>query len=421
MRIPRLQARTSTNPLNRLIFLAAISLWLLLWSPVPYNKYFVVSQDFLSRDTDIDDEVINPQFANPKRKQIIPIIADALAAVFTPFVVIIVINLLGIGTYSSPKHRTPRLHRRGSLLFGRGSFWNTSNGCIGVVYAVMTGCVIQIIIKLVVPGLRPHFLTVCDPQISAASTGTGYRQLYYTATVCRDYKNRESLIANAMQSFPSGHSVAAWAGMFYCSLYINAHLKVFSNYHPSYWKLLLFVTPMLAATLMVGALTLDMSHNWYDIVVGSLIGVATAWMSYRMLFASVWDYRFNHIPLLRHREGFGYGEAEMVEWMGGVATRRAGWGTAAGRLLGAPGDLLRGHAEEMGGFKHGVGHHGVGNRGSVSTGSMGGVGHRGSVSGPGVGHHGSVGHRGSVGGVGSSVENGPRFGNGMGSQRERVV
>jgi diacylglycerol diphosphate phosphatase/phosphatidate phosphatase len=189
---------------------------------------------------------------------------------------------------------------------------------------------------------------VCDPQLDNNSVnGEGYHQIYYNATVCRDHTNpdRAKKIANAMQSFPSGHSVAAWAGLFYLSLYLNAHLKIFSNHHPSYWKLLVFLMPLLAATLLVGALYLDMSHNWYDIVVGSLLGTAMAILSYRMCFAAVWDFRWNHVPLVRgsrngrdDERGLAYSMKEMEEWAGGCATRRAGWGVGRAYACGAPGD-----------------------------------------------------------------------------------
>lgn len=191
--------------------------------------------------------------------------------------------------------------------------------------------------------MRPHFMTVCDPQVQPGVVGIGYGGLYFNATVCRDHAARKSEIANAMQSFPSGHSVAAWAGLFYLSLYLNAHLKLVSNYHPSYWKLLVVVTPCVAATMIVGSLWLDMSHNWYDIMAGSAIGIAVAILSYRMCFASVWDFRWNHVPLRRgvlgdKMGGFSYDADDMVEWYGGCATRRAGWGVATGRFVGAPGD-----------------------------------------------------------------------------------
>ncbi|KAI5817238.1 phosphatidic acid phosphatase type 2/haloperoxidase [Pyronema omphalodes] len=325
------------------IFLAGLSLWLLMWSPVPYKKYFAVSFDPSSPTS----ETVNAQFGYPKRRQYVPIIGDALLAVFTPIVTILVINFLGIGTYYPLGMRVPKVRRGGTFFLKRGSFWNVNNGCMGVIYSVMTGATIQIIIKLVVPGMRPHFLTVCDPQIGPGTKGEGYKGMYFTTSICRDHADPKRMdeIANALQSFPSGHSVAAWAGLFYLSLYLNAHLKIFSNYHPSYWKLLLFVMPLVAATLIVGSLTLDMSHNWYDIVAGSAIGIMMAILSYRMCFASVWDFRWNHVPLRRganrgkeEGSGLGYTQQEMVDWCGGCATRRAGWGVATGVACGAPGD-----------------------------------------------------------------------------------
>ena len=291
-------------------------------------------------------EIINPSFAYPKRKQVIPIIADAMIAVFVPIISIILVNIVGIATHGPHGKRLCMTGKRGGILLGRGSFWNVNNGCMGVIYSVMTGATLQIIIKLVIGGLRPHFLTVCDPQIDGVQ-GMGYGRLYFDTSVCRDHTDpkRRDEIANAMQSFPSGHSIAAWAGLLYLSLYFNAHLKIFSNYHPSYWKLLLFVTPMLAATLIVGSLLLDMSHNWYDIVLGSVLGAVMAILSYRMCFAAVWDFRFNHIPLARDPRipGLNYSIEELEDWSGGCATRRGGWGVARrystfNRGWGAPGD-----------------------------------------------------------------------------------
>ncbi|TGZ81712.1 hypothetical protein EX30DRAFT_318855 [Ascodesmis nigricans] len=284
-------------------------------------------------------------FANPKFDQIIPIIPDAMIAVFTPILIIVIANFFGIGTHQAPGKVIPRPRRRGTFFFSRGSFWNVNNGCMGVIYSVMTGACIQIVIKLSVPGLRPHFLSVCDP-VLPLPPGIGFGGLYYTADICRDHENRKGKIANAMQSFPSGHAVAAWAGLFYASLYLNAHMKIFANYHPSYWKLMVFVAPLIAATILVGQLSLDMSHNWYDIVAGSLIGVGMSILAYRMCFASVWDFRWNHVPLIRGAEWptLTYSEEEMVAWSGGVATRRGGWGVPGrGRVGGAPGDVKWGN------------------------------------------------------------------------------
>ncbi|KAF8425320.1 phosphatidic acid phosphatase type 2/haloperoxidase [Tirmania nivea] len=263
-----------------LFLLGMLSLGLLLWSPLPRFKYFPVYTDVAQSNLTPGDELVYPQFAAPKMSQHIPIVADALISLFAPFIVVWIMNIFIVH-----------------------SFWDVNNACIGTVVSVMTGCVIQIIIKLLVAGLRPHFLTVCNPMSPSESLARGvlpkggFGGLYYTVDVCREKDGKK--LANAMQSFPSGHSCVTWAGLFYLSLYLNGKLKPFSNYHPSWWKLLAVVTPMVAATLVVGSLTLDMSHNWYDIAFGSAIGVLVAIGSYRMTYASVTDWRWSHVPLPR--------------------------------------------------------------------------------------------------------------------------
>lgn len=87
----------------------------------------------------------------------------------------------------------------------------------------------------------------------------------YDRSICRGNKDE---IDDSLESFPSGHSTAAFAGFIYLFLYLNAKLKVFANYHPSYWKLIAVYAPVLGATLIAGALTIDEFHNWYDVVAG---------------------------------------------------------------------------------------------------------------------------------------------------------
>ena len=335
-----------------LFLLGMLSLGLLLWSPLPRFKYFPVYTDVSQSNLTPGDELVYPQFAAPKMSQHIPIFADAMIAIFVPFIAVWIMNIFVVH-----------------------SFWDVNNACIGTVVAVMTGCIIQIIIKLVVVGLRPHFLTVCNPMSPSEALAQGvhpkggFGGLYYTVDVCREKDAKK--LANAMQSFPSGHSNAAWAGLFYLSLYLNGKLKPFSNYHPSWWKFLSVIAPMVLATLLVGSLTLDMSHNWYDIAVGSTIGLLVGTGSYRMTYASVTDWRWSHVPLPRGniyvfgtgvgssghalgkgwlgaramREGYekrdgdglGFSMEEMDIWSGYVGTRRGGW-RRGGAAFGAGGD-----------------------------------------------------------------------------------
>ena len=157
---------------------------------------------------------------------------------------------------------------------------------------------------------------------------------------------------------PSGHTTAAFAGFVYLYLYLNAKLKVFSNYHPALWKLIAIYAPILGACLIGGALSIDEFHNWYDILAGAIIGTVFAFSAYRMMYASIWDFRFNHIPLTRNQP-FTYGAGGSFGGFSGfhdvVFTRRAGWGTKESfGIGGAPFDAS---AYGTGGGSAGVGHH----------------------------------------------------------------
>ena len=80
-------------------------------------------------------------------------------------------------------------------------------------------------LRRLIGGLRPHFYDVCKPQVplSGPQAGNGFANYMYQRTVCTgDVK----AINDALESFPSGHSTAAFAGFMYLALYFNAQLKV---------------------------------------------------------------------------------------------------------------------------------------------------------------------------------------------------
>jgi len=198
--------------------------------------------------------------------------------------------------------------------------------------------VFQVFLKWLIGGLRPHFLAVCKPDLTKVQAGgDGFRNVMYKPDVCTGDKNQ---INDSLESFPSGHTTAAFGGFVYLYLYLNAKLKVFSNYHPALWKLIAIYAPILGAVLIGGALTIDEFHNWYDILAGAIIGTMFAFSAYRMMYASIWDFRFNHIPLNRN-EPFAYGDGGSFGSFHGfhdvVFTRRAGWGSQHNSGLGGAG------------------------------------------------------------------------------------
>ncbi|EKD18783.1 PAP2 superfamily protein [Drepanopeziza brunnea f. sp. 'multigermtubi' MB_m1] len=261
--------------------------------PAPSRSFPVVFQD---------GEIVYPQFAYPLRKEIVPIWAAALLAALVPIFFFLVMQI--------------RIR----------SFWDVNNATIGLLYSLITAAVFQVFLKWLIGGLRPHFLAVCKPNITLVDqeTGNGFRQIMYDRTICT---GDESEIDDSLESFPSGHSTAAFAGFVFLYLYLNAKLKVWSNYHPAMWKLIATYAPILGATLIAGALTIDEYHNWYDCVAGAIIGTVMAFSAYRMVYASIWDWRTNHIPLNRAVPfpGAGTGKVDLEHAM---FTRQAGWGYA---------------------------------------------------------------------------------------------
>jgi membrane-associated phospholipid phosphatase len=200
-------------------------------------------------------------------------------------------------------------------------------------YSLITAAVFQVFIKWLIGGLRPHFLDVCKPDLSKVSNapgvvgnglnGVGYQGIYYTREICT---GDEKQINDSLESMPSGHSTAAFAGFVFLSLYLNGKLKVFSNYHPALWKLAAVYAPILGACLIAGALTIDEFHHWYDVLAGGVIGTVMAFSAYRMTYASIWDWRINHIPLNRSVAFDMVAGHELAE---AVWTRKVGWGMGA--------------------------------------------------------------------------------------------
>lgn len=154
-------------------------------------------------------------------------------------------------------------------------------------------------------------------------TGNGLRAIMYDRTICT---GDEKEIDDSLESFPSGHSTAAFAGFVFLAIYLNAKLKVWANYHPAMWKLIAVYAPILGATLIAGALTIDEYHNWYDCLAGAIIGTIFAFSSYRMVYCSIWDWRTNHIPLNRGIPIDFSGNGGHVIGEHSVFTNKAGWG-----------------------------------------------------------------------------------------------
>eukprot|EP01087_Luapelamoeba_hula_P017078 TRINITY_DN5351_c0_g1_i1.p1 TRINITY_DN5351_c0_g1~~TRINITY_DN5351_c0_g1_i1.p1 ORF type:complete len:348 (+),score=62.01 TRINITY_DN5351_c0_g1_i1:232-1275(+) len=164
---------------------------------------------------------------------------------------------------------------------------------MGTLFSVVGGSVFQVTIKFLIGGLRPSFLEICKPDLTKANP-EGYSGYYYDRSVCT---GDEKEINDALQSFPSGHSMAAWAGLLFLSLYLNGKLKFLSDRRAQLWKMVVVLAPVLGASLLSLVRLLDYSHQWWDILSGTVIGVCVSVLVYRSQYCAVLDYRYNHLPL----------------------------------------------------------------------------------------------------------------------------
>jgi len=265
----------------------------------PFERRFAVYQD-------TQHTVVNIELAFPARDWILSSAVVGCIAVFVP---------LGIFTIAQWWLR---------------SFWDWDAAVIGLLHSILLATLFQVVLKVMIGSLRPNFLDVCQPYLNASISppqGNGFQNIMYPTSICTQ-TNKASL-RNAMTSFPSGHSAAGLAASVYLSLWLNAKLKVWANRRPEIWRVTVTAVPILLAGINCGLLNVDRMHHGYDIVGGALIGIATAFASYRAVYAAVWDWRYNHV-FLHGADSFDY-ENQDADYAHGTLTERGGWTTSKRR------------------------------------------------------------------------------------------
>ncbi|KAJ2894452.1 PAP2 superfamily protein [Zalerion maritima] len=318
---------------------------------------------------DQSGDIVYPEFAYPYRGWIIPAWLSGVLSAGVPGLIIVLVQ------------------------FRIKSFRDGANAIIGLFYSLILSCLFQVVMKMLVGGFRPYFLDVCKPDVSdeyvqahnaSGLSGVGFHQSYFSSEICTT--EDKATLKTAMTSFPSGHSTAAWAGFVYLFLYLNAKLKVFADYRPRAWKVPVIFAPLLGSTLISCSLTIDQAHNWYDVLVGAVIGTVFAVACYRMVFAAIWDWRFNHVPL-QTEENFLYSTGNEMQRDHALWTHKGGWGPGAhgGEGLYAVGrasdGTVRGrHGGRMGEKRGVINNNGETSRSSTATGTTFGNGPEGRAS-----------------------------------------
>ena len=183
------------------------------------------------------------------------------------------------------------------------SFADFSSGVLGLLYALAAGTCFQVILKKAIGGLRPHLLAVCQPVIPSGVVGVGFNQIMYNVDqVCT---GDQAKIINALQSFPSGHSEIAFAGLGYLAIYLFTHLRIPGasdiKQRLGFWRMILVLMPIVLATYIACTLVLGYHHHASDCFFGAAIGLITAMLGYVLVYHSLFDGNMNWRPRLGKR------------------------------------------------------------------------------------------------------------------------
>lgn len=94
----------------------------------------------------------------------------------------------------------------------------------------------------------------------------------------------------------SSIGIVSFASMCFVSLYVMGKLHVFTERgRGQTWRLLLSFIPLMLATLVAVSRTADYHHHYQDVIVGSLIGIVLAYLSYRQYYPPL-NHSRCHLP-----------------------------------------------------------------------------------------------------------------------------
>lgn len=191
-------------------------------------------------------------------------------------------------------------------------------------------------IKNLIGKPRPDLLSRCQPDLSniAAHVVGGYGQdissrwTLVSSTICTN--TDKSIMNDGFRSFLSGHSSTSWAGLLYLSLWLASKLNLSIPYFhpqsmieerrraeaadarstllpmhveeesnavsapayeraaaPPLFGIALFLIPICVAFYICSTRYVDFKHQGIDIFSGSLLGVITAWVGFRLYHGSL--------------------------------------------------------------------------------------------------------------------------------------
>ncbi|KAF3909718.1 hypothetical protein AA313_de0209106 [Arthrobotrys entomopaga] len=167
---------------------------------------------------------------------------------------------------------------------------------LGLSNSLLLASFITDFIKQGVGRPRPDLLSRCQPK-----EDTPHHQLV-SFEVC--YQTNHHTLHDGFRSFPSGHSSTAFGGLLYLSLFLSGQFFVFRPGGDLVRTLVAFASTLLALFIAMSRLE-DYRHDYADVMVGSWIGIFSAYFAYRRYFPSLRSVKCNE-PYKLPTEGEGY-------------------------------------------------------------------------------------------------------------------
>ncbi|KAJ9260306.1 hypothetical protein DTO195F2_4596 [Paecilomyces variotii] len=265
----RLRARVVISYIaDYVIIIACVIGFYILDSIEPFHQHF-----------SLRDITLQYPYAVHER---VPIQDALLISLVFPAVVIVIYTLFIDGLFSHKKPSTTSTSGRRKLsgtYRWKDRLWELNCGILGLLLSQAMAFVITQILKNACGRPRPDLIDRCKPSVTTDPTPLTLSDY----SICTGDK---ALLKDGFRSWPSGHSSSSFAGLLYLSLYLCGKLHVMDN-RGEVWKLVIVVTPLMAASLIAVSRIMDARHHPFDVISGSLLGVFCAWASYGQYFPPI--------------------------------------------------------------------------------------------------------------------------------------
>jgi membrane-associated phospholipid phosphatase len=256
-------------------------------------------------------------------------------------------------------------------LIWRRKLWEWNTAWMGLALSLATAFMITQGMKLLFGKPRPDLLSRCQPDLSriqdtavnniANEIGQAFNPAWVlvTSDICTNQD--DDILQDGFKSFPSGHASFSWSGLLYLTLFLASKFSVAIPYLPQrpfstnpahtsavtpsnlrdkpllplhqkqssmtsspdekvvpiryqaaappVYTLVLVLVPIASAIYICSTRFTDFRHFGFDLLFGSLIGILSAWFSFR----------WYHLPITR---GAG--------WSWGPRSYQRSWGIGVG-------------------------------------------------------------------------------------------